>query len=521
MGKPDLNLSLVGQAAPSLGARTDLIIGSVTNALASAGNVYENCQNKTNAELDTLFGARSILRGAVKNYIDKNKQNSRLDVQTLEQDVAAVDATGSITTAGDATEDGTIQVSIVSEKDFVADIDILTGDDLDDVRGKITAAFATSVFSNIPVDVTTSATTGVNTITAIDAGTIGNGFAIKVVGNVAGLTFTVTGMASGATDPTYIAGDFPATTRYTGVLLPSWFSSSMIDVVTTILDARFNSNNKIMDGVAFLGMYDTYANLLTYVNGKNSKSLVVAGNKTAPATIPIPDVALKGSSIVYPADWSVASFMGVRSIRLTTDAPISEYVMASGLDNFGGIALASLPYFNTPLANVPVTKAVLLLEETEKSNLETAGFAVIDVNDAENAMITGAVPTTYKTDTIGNADLSFKYLNYVDTGSAIREYCFNAMKIDLAQQRLTDDTLVAGRNMQNTGSIEALFMKYYSYLASQVLAQGGGEITSQVSEKTIATLNLATRTVSLITEIPIVTQVGTVNWVIKQVFSID
>ena len=519
MGNPRTNIALSGQGSPTLGKRTDLIIGQLPFGNANAGKVFTNVQNLTVTELDTIFLANTSLRNSIKKYLKTNGYYSRLDVQTREADTGAVKASGSITFAGTATEDGTLLVSVVSEKDFTVELAITTGDNLDAVRTALTALLTAVIFPNMPVAVT-DGITGVTGFEAIDGGSIGNGYGIKVVGAVAGITYTVTAMASGATDPTYVSTNIPTGQRYSGIMAPSWFASASVDALATALDAIFNSTNAIKDGVCFHGMYDTYANLLAFVTARNSKSLVVAGNKTAPATNPFANTLQTGGAIVHPIDWILSAFMGIRSLRLTEDAPIADYVIANGLDVFGGIALASMPYFNTPFASVPVTSAQILLTETEKLNLETAGFFVIDVNDAENGMLAGSAPTTYKTDALGNSDSTWKYLNYFDTGSAVREYIFSAIKADLAQMRLTNGELSPGRNIQNSGSIEALFMKYYAFLGEEVLVQTGGAIVSAVSDATVVTIDLAKRTVTLISQIPIVTQLGTINIAIKQVFTI-
>lgn len=512
MSEPKLNLSLLGQSAPSVGARTDLIIGQVANGETTG--VFERVNAMTKAELDTAFGARSELRNRIQAWIDTNKRYSRLDVQALEEDDTAVAAAGAIGVTGTATAAGSVEVNIVSKAKFSADIDILIGDDASTVIGKIVSSFSTTNFPMIPVDVEDGGTEV--TITAIDKGTVGNYYSFSVIGSVAGLVFTTTDMTSGATDPAYTASDWPTGTRYTGVMMPGYLGAA--DVVADKLDDLFNSDNAINDGVCFTTKVDTLSNILTYLDDFNSKSLVVMGNKEAPTSPAVGEI-YSGAAIVHPADWSVAAFMGIRSIRITDGAPIADYVQAGGLDTGGGPSLASLPYFNTPLTGTPVAPAKYLFSESEKRQLETAGYAVIDVNPSETAVITGSVPT-YRFDTVGAEDDTFKYLNFVDTGSICREYMFNNMKVDLAQSRLTEGDLIAGRNIENAASIESKYMRYYGALADLALTQAGGEIASKVSQSVNVTLSLADRRVTLVAKMPVVTQVGQVNMPITMVFSI-
>ena len=516
MTKPKLNISLQGEAIATIAGRCDLIIGTLPFGDTNAGKTIPNVQTMSASELDAMFGARSDLRNKIARFLKTNKRYSRLDVQTLEQDTSAVVADGEITFAGTAaTEDGELEITVVDEE-FKATIEVEEDDTPTDIALKVKNAFAASVFSNIPV--TSDSSLGVASFDAVDAGTLGNYYGLKVSGSVAGITYTITAFTNGATDPAYTSSDFPSR-RYTGVAIPRFLYTS-IDVFSGVLDARFNVDNKIMDGVGFIGYDESYSNIVSNLTDKNSKSIVYMGNKLVPSPHPVPFTAQSGASIMTPADWRVCEFLGIRSLRMTPDAPISDYVYASNLDNFGGAELASLPYFNTPMTSVSTTEAVLLFDEEEKTGLETIGYAVVDVNSAENAMLLGGVATSYKTDGLGNTDLTWKYLNYVDTGSICREYIFNNMKIDLAQMRLTEGDLIPDRNIQNTGSIEALFMKYYGELADAVLVQGGASVTSLVAKGLVVALDLATRTVTLTAKIPIVTQIGTVNMTITQKFTV-
>ena len=66
--------------------------------------------------------------------------------------------------------------------------------------------------------------------------------------------------------------------------------------------------------------------------------------------------------------------------------------------------------------------------------------------------------TTYKTDNAGYEDITWKYLNYRDTESAVREYRFVNFKADFAQSRMSSDTEKVVRNA---------FLKYYKLLAGE------------------------------------------------------
>ena len=510
---PRLNIAVVGQADPSIAGRTDLIIGQLENGDDNAGKLFKNVQLKSESEIDALFGARTDLRHKILSFL-KNNRLSRLDVQTLEEDGSAIASTATIEVSGSATADGEIEVSVVSEKLYKRVLTISGGETNEQIATKIKNAFETTVFTRIPV--TSSVATDTVTFTSVDKGTVGNFYSIKVKGGASGVSFTVVGFANGANNPVYTSVNFPAG-RYTGVSVPQWLSGS-VDNITSVLDARYNSDNAIMDGVAFMAMDDTVSNINTFALGKNSKALVLMGNGNAPATHPDPDAILKGKAICHPTDWAVCEFAGIRARRLTAGAPIADFVTATGLDNFGGPELASFPYFNTPMKGVPTTQSDILFINSEIIALETAGYGVIGVNTAETGMLTGSMPTTYKTDDLGNEDATFRFLEFVDTGSVCREYIFNKMKADLAQMRLTEGDIIPGRNIQNKATIKGLFMGYIADLADAVLVQAGK--SSEIAEKTNIVLSLKDRLVTITSVLPIVTQIGTVNMVLVQKFTV-
>jgi len=513
MSKPVLNTSLQGRSMPGVGARRNLIIGQVANG--ETAGLFENVHAYTKSQLDSAFGVRTELRNRVQSWIDSNKRYAGLDVQALEEDDSAVASAGAIGVTGTATESGELEISIVSESKYNQTVDVAADDDAAAVITKIVNAFSTSNFPDIPVDITDGGTEV--TITAVDKGTVGNYYSFKVKGSVPGIDVTLTDMTAGATDPSYSISDIPDK-HYTGINAPEYLD--IADVVAEELDNRFNTSNKIYDGVCFSGKNGSVSDILTYLDGLNSKSLVIMGNKLAP-TSPAADELISGSAITHPNDWTVSEFMGIRAIRLTDGAPVSDYVQAGGLDTVGGKALASLPYFNTVLGQTPVTAARYLFTESEKRQVESAGYAVVDVNPSETAVITGGVRMTYNVDDIGNEDKTFRYLNFVDTGSVCREYIFNRMKADLAQQRLTAGDLIPGRNIKNDASIEALYMEYYGELAEEALLQAGSEVTSAVRDNVTVKIDMAERAVTLIADMPIVTQIGSVNVPLTMVFSIS
>jgi hypothetical protein len=213
---------------------------------------------------------------------------------------------------------------------------------------------------------------------------------------------------------------------------------------------------------------------------------------------------------------------GLRAKRLSDGSNISDIVIAANgpADVTGGDAIRSLPYFNTPLP-VPVADTGLGFTSTEIATLNSKGGSVMGNNIAGNAVILSDVYTTYKTDSAGNADPTWEFLNYVDTGSGSREYMFNNVRSDCAQSRLTDGDLAINRNIHNENSIIGLFIDYYATLSGDnYLLLRSGETNRQFFIDNLSvTLDLAAGKVTVIGKNPIVTQLREIDATFQIVFA--
>jgi hypothetical protein len=272
-----------------------------------------------------------------------------------------------------------------------------------------------------------------------------------------------------------------------------------------------------MDGTIFQGKTAVYADDLAAGALLNSQVIVLMGS----ALIDLADN--KGPAVVRPADWVCCEFAGTRAKRLTPGASIADSIITTsgGLDAFGGPHTASLPYFNTPLKLTPTTPASNQWTGTEQLALEGAGFTTYGVNSAQNAMIMGPVVTTWLTDAGGNDNISFSYLNYVDTGSNCREIFYNTLKATYAQSRLTGGDLVAGFSMTNKEAVKAELLRIYRVLAGIALTQAGREAESFFAQNTTVTVDLANRLTTIDGPLPIVTQLGTINYSLQLSFTIE
>lgn len=492
--------------------RRDLIVGALSDsATAVNGNLNQNIQAMTESEIRTLLGQDADLTYRVLEWISANEGYSQLDVIGVTQNPIGVKAIGSITFSGTATADGEYEVSVVDERKFKVIISVTSGNTATQIAASVDAAL--SALDNPPFS--SSPSSGTVNLTAVDKGEVGNDYGIRVYGRAPGVSVSINDFSGGSLNPIVSSILDPIEgLRYTGLQWPeSWDSD--LSIAIDEFDSRFNASNAILDGVVFTGKTDTYANSLSFVSSKNSQSLVVGGNAKEN------DADSKGPAVLTPADWALSYFMGARAKRLTSGAPISEIIVTTSgpLDAIGGPELASLPYFNTPLQNVEPPSPKNLFSNTEQIALEQAGFTTYGVNDEGNSVITGQLVTTWTTDAAGNPNESFHYLNFVDTGSICREIIFNEFKAAFSHSRLTTGDLIAGRSMANAEKIKSFLLRIYKNLSTQALTQAGSDGESYFSQNTTVTIDLANRTVTISSKLPIVTQLGVIDYALQLSFT--
>lgn len=494
----------------ALDERRDLLVGQLgPSATATSGVVLDNIKQYSKSTLKSLLGQGELYQRALA-FLGPNGGYSKVDVLGVSPagGTTAAAAAGSLAITGTATAAGTLTISLVDAKIFTVTVSIPSGSTAT-AAGDLVAAAINALVDKVFTAVNT---TGTVAITASDKGTVGNYWGIRVSGSVAGLAVVVTQFTGGATDPT-VTGilDAIGSRRYTGISWPEYWDASKAEVVD-LLEKRFNAANSIQDGVAFIGKSLTYANALSYSSGLNTQVLVAMGSGKV-AT---------GPACLRPADWVAAEFMGIRARRLTTGAPIADYIVATSgpLDAFGGGHTASLPYFNTPLNDTPLSNITDGYADTEQLDLINSGFTVYGVSPSEADVVMGQVVTTYKTDAAGNENVSFKYLNYVDTGSVCREVFFRVLRSTFSQSRLTDGDLIPGLNMANAGSIRATLSSIYRTLANAGLVQAGRNAEAAFISNTQVSVNLSTGTATISGPLYIVTQLRTINYALQFSFAV-
>lgn len=514
VNNPKITAKLVGAsvAVPNSAQRV-LFVGQMTSAgSATAGELYTDVDEPT---AKTLFGPPSQLYNGIEFFKTINT-DVPIDVIPLD-DPAGVAADGKITfTATSATEAGSLIVTLAETRNGQFEVPVVIGDDGDAISLKAVNLIqaGTKCLMSAAVD---GAEADECNVTSESVGTIGNNLTISVTGTVAGVTHSVTGMANGTLIPTLTnVFDVIGETRYQTVVWPPEYGTTEIKA---LLDARFNVVGPVKDGVAIMTDVGTESEVKAVVNAENSQSLLFFVEETTSTT------SYKGGSMLECPYSQSAIFAAIRSLRLTDGANIARYVNGAGgaRDTTGGPAIASLPYFNTPVPGLPVPRIGFGWKSTEIKALEDAGASVMGSNVTGTDVLLGQIVTTYKTDIGANPDVSWKYLNYVDTGSQSREYQVNNVQKDFVQSRLTTGDLEAFRNIANENSIRDAIVGYYGVLSSgdYVLLRSGEETLQFFKEELTVLIDLAEGKVTILEKLPIVTQLREIDLTMQLAFSLQ
>lgn len=501
---PNRNPAVTGSLRPAgvtvgLAEERALFVGQQNGGTATSGALTTNILNDNS--WDTLYGADSPLAAAIRRARRRNGE-TRFDAIGLDDNGSGVAAAGTFTITGPATEAGAITFYIGSKKFNAYEVAVADTDTPTIIGDALVSAIAAD--SNALVTAGNAA--GTVTLTAKSAGTFGNTLGLEISGSVAGVGVTLGAMSGGAVDPVLTGVfDVVGNQRYQGII----WQFPALDEVKDFLDGRFNVQNDILDGRAFFGATDTLANHLTVLGLLNSNSIVYNTDKLISKATKI------GPNVLEVPFVKQAEFGAVRALRRTDDAILGSNVIArSAGDAFGGPELNSKPYFNTPLPDCLVPDVGDSWSETEIRQLEDAGGWVIDANVAFNTVISGAVTTTHKTDVAGNPDITWKFLNYVDTSTAAREYIVNNTRAQYPQYRATGGALIPGVDSANEASVAAFVIEKIQELGDlALLNQGVGTIDGEQvdydrlhREGLTVTLNPATGAFAVSAKLYIVTQ---------------
>lgn len=230
------------------------------------------------------FGAGSQAARMVEAY-RRNDPFGELWVLPVADAGSSTAATGTIAVSGTSTAAGTISLYIAGQLVQAAV-----------PSGTAAAAVATGIrdainaVTTLPVTATTSSTT--TTLTAKNAGTLGNDIDIRVnylgsrggQATPAGITLTITAMASGATDPVLTGVDAILNDEPFDYIVAPAATTGVLDAFQTIMSdatGRWSWTRQVY-GHVFAAKRDTSANLLTLGAARNDPHASIIGINDTP-----------------------------------------------------------------------------------------------------------------------------------------------------------------------------------------------------------------------------------------------
>lgn len=347
------------------------------------------------------FGRGSMLAQMVEASLRVNPYTETWAL-ALDDLVAGVKATGTITLTGPATAAGTLYVYVGGRRMAVA------------VAAAATAAqVATSITTAINADAdcaaAAAAVDGVVTLTARHKGAEGNGIDIRTSyydgeSIPAGLTVAIVAMAAGAGNPDVLdAIAAMSTGAYYTIVMP-WSDDANMDAIESELEDRWGGMD-MRTGHCFTVKPGSYATLATYGGARNSPHSTALGLKSSPSL-----------------PWTIAA------------------QFAAAVDFAGGNDPAR-PFRGIPLPDVMAPAEADRFTMTERNLLLHDGISTLIFDESGKAMVEQVI-TTYQTNTFGMDDVSLLKLNTKWTVDYMR-YAFRfAIARDFPNHKLADDNVL-------------------------------------------------------------------------------
>lgn len=486
-----------------------LFIGQqATDATVTPGEIVENIDNSGQENL--LFGRRSMISTMVRTFKRYNPL-SQLDVLPLaDPTTGPVEASATITLTGTATQATTLRLFVQSRRYFVIEIGISPTEGAEAVATRIDNAIS----ANNEILVTSTHGAGVVTLTAVHPGTDGNFIKLGIIDSIPGIDIVITPFTGGAGAVESI--DFATVIgerRYQTLGMSGAYSTNVINLRDYLISV-FNAPDEIKDGVGFIY---TAAAPETLAATLDTQTMCVFGEQVTNTSF------RKGGFIDEYDPTITAYFCAVRALRLTSGANIAQYLVGSGITNTtGGVFRAATPYHQTPFVDIATITNGQGYSKAIQQLLNSNGVSFFGNNQNNSEIVVGDVVTTYLTDAGGNPDLTFKYLNTVDTISAIREFFFNNSQIRFAQTVLTDGDITGPGRMANVQSIRSFYNGLYQTLggANFGLVQAGSTSQRFFNDNLQIALDILTGTVTISCAVLLVGQLRAINGTIIPRFSI-
>lgn len=456
--RPKLDINVVGDVATTRGNDNAVLLVGLkpTNVGTSvAGELYSKLNSEE--EVNNFFGKKSVLSYLYRSFRKINPE-TRVDILPLAETtgVGGAKASATITITGTATSAGSLEIQVLSKYNVSPTIAISSGMTAVQIATAIESTLSDSV-ADLPL--TVSRSSGVVTLTSYQNGVELNDAYLGVWGSVAGVTVALTAFSGGTGTPTVsdaLIQKIPPLVQYKHIVVSKDVDRTKF---VTEMSNRFNSKNSVLVGTVCQALEQaTKADVVTAISSLNNPSEVLFVSKIVNLS------NAKGVSIRELSSCAIAQFTAMDTLCLTDGATITQYVDVTGgniADATGGVALASFPYFNRKYPYLSAMPDDYNFSMAEVDDIEKYGGTVWQNNRSGLGLTTAGVVTTYKTNSAGNTDLSFKYLEYITTISEFKRLASDLFYSKFSNARIGGSTAVGNRNMINESAIKAFCLELH------------------------------------------------------------
>jgi phage tail sheath gpL-like len=432
------------QANSATVLQNTLLIGQITVTGTAASNEPVLIESK--AQLLTLCGAGSMLNAMGSRYLDRDPFGP-LYILPIEDDSAAVAATGKITVAGPSTASGTLNV-------YVGGLRARSLVSSGDSPSIIATALAAAINATPNIEATAVGTAAEVTLTSIGKGDAFNSIDIRTnyLGaaggeyDVPGVTLTIEPMGGGTGNPGIAGALANLSDQPFDFIITPYTDTSNLDALKDFLadDVGRWSWEQMVYGGAFSAFQGTLGECTTFGTGRNDQHMSIVAYADSP-----------------DPPWIWATEMGAAaaaSLRVDPGLP--------------------LQYINTTLNAPPIASRWTL---GERNTLLYDGMSTFRTGD-DGTVIVERMATTYQKNAAGATDNSYLDVETLYGLMFVSRDLSNYLLTRYARKKLVSDTtpILAGSNCVNAPMIRASVISEYRALEAAGYVQNSATFAKNI-----------------------------------------
>lgn len=360
----------------------------------AVGTVLANTPVDVFSDVDAaiFFGRGSVAHLMAKAALQANNYLA-LSMIALDDAVASVAATSTVTLTGNAAAAGVLTVNVGKQQ-------VLVGVAVGDTPTIIAAALAAQVAKQPDLPVTAAAVAGVVTLTAKNTGTLGNGIKISATIVATGAAVATTAMANGATDQTIATALATVFAAGHNIIISAWNDQTNLTALRTHLDS-------VSGALEQRGAVGAYGHVGTLAQSTTLSALINSGRINC---FLLPNA--------YEQAYEVGAAYGA--------------VIASEED-------PARPLNTLSLTGILANPMPNRLSRTEQENALYNGVTPSEIGPGEKVQIVRAI-TTYTLDPQGVPDISMLDITTIRTLDYVRKACRERIALRFPRDKLSART---------------------------------------------------------------------------------